>query len=331
MAEKSISIKQFYLETRERLNLRLMNGESGFFRQIVNLDIHRPGLALAGFLELFTYDRIQLLGNTEIRYLNSISSERRSEAIEKLFTYDIPCFIVTSDNPVPAELLKIAIRRYICIFATDMKTTKVTHQLTTYLDSKFAPQVAVHGSLVDVYGIGLLITGRSGIGKSEVSLDLVERGHRLVADDMVIMAKKGEDLLMGEGREISDHHIEVRGLGLIDVRRMFGIRGVRIHKRVEVEVHLVDWDPKAHYERTGLEDQTAVYLDVEIPKILLPINPGKNITVIAEIIALNQILKIYGHHTAKEFNRRLIERMKMQEKSHLARLKLSDFLEKDFE
>jgi HPr kinase/phosphorylase len=331
MAIKAISVEQFYVETRSRLKLRLMTSEAGFFRQIENLDVHRPGLALAGFVELFTFDRIQVLGNTEIRFLNTLSSSKRRLAVEKLMAYDIPCLIVTSGNEVPKELLIAATRNYTSVFASPLKTTKLVHQLSTYLDSKFAPRIAVHGSLVDIYGIGVLFTGRSGIGKSEISLDLVERGHRLVADDVVIVTKKGEDVLMGEGREISEHHLEVRGLGLVDIRRMFGIRGVRIQKRVEVEVNLVDWDPDAAYDRTGLDEEESTYLDVKIPRISLPINPGKNVTVIAETIALNQILKIYGYHTAKEFNRRLIERMKMQEKSHLARLKLSDFLEKDFE
>ena len=331
MDNKSITVEQFFSETKNRLKLKLMTNEAGFFRQIENFDIHRPGLALAGFVDLFTYDRIQLLGNTEIRFLKTLSPARRRKAIEQLLAYDIPCFIVTSNNPVPKELREIALRRYTCVFSSPFSTTKMQHQLSTYLDAKFAPQTAVHGSLVDVYGIGLLLTGRSGIGKSEITLDLVERGHRLVADDMVIITQKGEDVLMGEGREISEHHLEIRGLGFIDIRRMYGIRGVRIQKRVEVEVHLVEWNPKEQYDRTGLTEKNSEYLNVKIPRVILPVHPGKNITVIAETIALNQILKIYGHHSAKEFNRRLIERMKMQEKAHLARLKLSDYLEKDFE
>jgi HPr kinase/phosphorylase len=330
MSDKSISVEQFYDETRRRLQLHLVTSEAGFFKTIGNEDIHRPGLALAGFVELFTYDRIQVLGNTEIRFLNSLSSRKRREALERLLLYDIPCFIITSGNAVPRELIEIAIKGYMPVFYTPLKTTNLVHQLSTYLDSKFAPKTSVHGSLVDVYGIGLLITGRSGIGKSEITLDLVERGHRLVADDMVMITKKGEDVLMGEGREMAEHHLEIRGLGFIDIRRMFGIRGIRIQKRVEVEVHLVDWDNSVHYDRTGLEEVNATYLDVDIPKVLLPIHPGKNITVIAETIALNQILKIYGHHSAKEFNRRLIDRMKMREKAHLTRLKLSDYLEKGF-
>jgi HPr kinase/phosphorylase len=331
MSTNPISVEQFYIEMGERLQLSLQTTESGFYRPISSNDMHRPGLALAGFVELFTFDRIQLLGNTEIRFLNTLSRSRRQQAIEKLLAYEIPCFIVTAGNAVPPELVQIATRRYTCVFSSPIPTNNLQHNLTTYLDAKFSPRSSVHGTLVDVYGIGLLLTGKSGIGKSEIALDLVERGHRLVADDVVILSSKGADILMGESREISEHHLEIRGLGVIDIRRMFGIRGVRIQKRVEVEVHLVKWDPQAAYDRTGLSNQKASYLDVAIPKVMLPIHPGKNITVIAETIALNQILKIYGHHSAQEFNRRLIEKMKIQEKAHLARLKLTDYLEKDIE
>ena len=201
-----------------------------------------------------------------------------------------------------------------------------------HLQQIFAPRTSVHGTLVDVYGVGLLFTGSSGIGKSEIALDLVERGHRLVADDMVIITKKAEEILMGEGREISEHLIEVRGLGLIDVRQIFGIRGVRVHKRIEVEVQLVKFDPGADYDRIGLDEQITHILGVEIPLVVLPINPGKNITVIAETIALNQLLReVHGHHTPREFNRRLMEQLRRQERDHLRRLRMRNFLDKDFE
>ncbi|RMI04932.1 MAG: HPr kinase/phosphorylase [Calditrichaeota bacterium] len=326
-----LKVGQFYKQCREKLKLELLTSDAGFSREIVESDLHRPGLALAGFIDLFTYHRVQVLGNTEIRYLNSLTPEQRTESLERVLQFDIPCIILTDSNDPPPELLQIATRRYICVFRTSYATTIFSHLLSDYLQQVFAPTVSVHGTLVDVYGIGLLFTGRSGIGKSEIALDLVERGHRLVADDMVIITKKAEEILMGEGKDVSEHIIEVRGLGLVDVRQIFGIRAVRIHKRVEVEVNLVDFDPNADYDRTGLDEQTTEILGVEIPLVTLPINPGKNITVIAETIALNQLLKIYGHHTPTEFNRRLIEKMKRQEREHLRRLKTRDFLDKDFE
>jgi HPr kinase/phosphorylase len=251
--------------------------------------------------------------------------------MEKVLGYDIPCIIITDSNKIPREILPIAKKRKITILRTNYPTMEIFHSLGDYLNNEFAPKTTVHGTLVDVYGIGILFTGRSGIGKSEIALDLVERGHRLVADDLVIIIKKAEEILMGEGREIAEHHLEIRGLGLIDTRSTFGIRAVRVHKRVEVEVQLVEFDPKQDFDRTGLQEQFTSILDVKIPIVVLPMNPGKNITVIAETIALNQLLKIYGHYTPQEFNKKLIAKMKLQERKHLQELKMRDFLDKDFE
>ncbi|RMG64562.1 MAG: HPr kinase/phosphorylase [Calditrichaeota bacterium] len=331
MFKQSLSVEKLYRDCKKQLKLELLNSETGLQRKIEEPDLHRPGLALAGFIELFTYNRIQILGNTEIRYLRSLSPKKRRESLERVLQFEIPCIFVTDSNEPPRELLEIADRRYICVFRTSLATTIFMHLLSDYVQHQFAPRTTVHGTLVDVYGIGLLFTGRSGIGKSEIALDLVERGHRLVADDVVIITKKAEEILMGEGREIAEHHLEIRGLGLLDVRSMFGIRAVRVHKRVEVEVHLVDFNPNEDYDRTGLDHQTTNILGVEIPLVVLPINPGKNITVIAETIALNQLLRIYGHHTPEEFNQRLIEQMKRKERQHLMQLKMRDFLDKDFE
>ncbi len=331
MLKKTLTVGTFFADNRKKLKLQLLNSESGFDRIISSSELNRPGLALAGFLDLFTYDRIQILGNTEIRYLFSLSLEKRRESLEKLFQFELPCIIVTENNKVPDELLKIATRCQISVFRSRFKTTELMHYLSDYLNNEFAPRTTVHGTLVDVYGIGILFTGRSGIGKSEIALDLIERGHRLVADDVVIITKKAEEILMGEARELAEHHLEIRGLGLIDTRAIFGVRAVRVHKRVEVEVQLVDFDPNMDYERVGLDENTTTILGVEIPLVVLPINPGKNITVIAETIALNQLLKIYGHHTAKEFNKRLLEKMREQERKHLLKLKMRDFLDKDFE
>ncbi|GAB4381238.1 MAG: HPr(Ser) kinase/phosphatase [Calditrichia bacterium] len=331
MQRPYITVGQFYTENCQKLKLQLLNSNAGFERLITTPELHRPGLALSGFLDVFTYDRIQILGNTEIQYLFSLPEAERRERLEKVLSYDIPCLIIMNNNDFPPELLSICTRRQICLFRTKFSRTVFSHYLVDYLNNKFAPTITVHGTLVDVYGIGILFTGRSGIGKSEIALDLVERGHRLVADDVVIITKKAEEILMGEGREIAEHHLEIRGLGLIDTRNIFGIRSVRVHKRIEVEVQLVDFDPNVDYDRTGLDEQTTTILGVEIPLVVLPINPGKNITVIAETISLNHLLKIYGHHPAKEFNKRLMEKMRQQERQHLLELKMRDFLDKDFE
>lgn len=331
MLKRTLTVGTLYSDNKKRLKLQLLNSKAGLSRTISTPQLHRPGLALSGFLDLFTYDRIQILGNTEIQYLQSLSPEKRKNSLQKVLAFELPCIFLTDNNKAPEELLPIADERKICVFSSKYPTMEFFHYLGDYLGNEFAPKTTVHGTLVDVYGIGILFTGRSGIGKSEIALDLIERGHRLVADDVVIITKKAEEILMGEGRELAEHHLEIRGLGLIDTRSTFGIRAVRVHKRVEVEVQLVDFDPQADYDRSGLDEMETTILGVKIPLVILPINPGKNITVIAETIALNQLLKIYGHHTPKEFNKRLIAKMKEQEKKHLLELKMRDFLDKDFE
>ncbi len=198
-----------------------------------------------------------------------------------------------------------------------MSTTPFIHELTAYLDDIFAPASTTHGSLVDVYGVGLLFTGRSGIGKSECALDLVERGHRLVADDVVTIKRRHENVLIGSANKVLGHHIEIRGVGIIDLQKVFGIRAIRFQKRIEVEVHLEEWQDGSDYERTGLEDRLATLLGVQIPLVTVPIYPGKNITVIAEVIALNYLVKSYGFDAALEFDRKLSEIMTQN-----ARLKL---------
>ncbi|MCD6374017.1 MAG: HPr kinase/phosphorylase [Caldisericaceae bacterium] len=324
-----ITVRTLLRENQERLKLQLICSENGLNRKIVSSEIHRPGLALSGFVELFTWDRIQILGNTEVRYLQSLPPRQLARSVDRFMEFEIPAIIVTNNNEIPEYLVQVATRRFISVFSTPLSTTRLVHLLSEYLEEKFAPRISMHGSLVDVYGIGILFTGRAGIGKSEVALDLVERGHRLVADDLVIITKQSEEVLIGKGREIAEHILEVRGVGLIDVRRIFGIRGVRMQKRVEVEVKLVDWEKTREYERTGLEDNFTEILGVEIPQVILPINPGKNITVIAETIAMNHLLKTYGYHAAREFNQRL--RDYMMHKDEVPIYQDRDYLKKDKE
>jgi len=292
------------------LGLKIVAGEKGLDRTINSSDTNRPGLALAGFVELFTVDQVQLLGNTESEYLRSLSQEKRFQALEIIYQFHMPCVIVTGRGLVLSELEELAEKRNIPLLRSEFSTAKFNHLLHFYLDDVFAPQVTQHGTLVDVHGIGLLFTGRSAIGKSEVGLDLVERGHRLVADDSVIITRKVQGILMGGSPEVLQDHMEIRGIGILDVKRMFGIGGTRRQKRVEVVVNLVDWDEEFDYERVGLEDRTRTILGVEIPEVTVPLFPGKNITVIVEAIALNYLLRLDGYHPAREFNRELLRKMR---------------------
>jgi HPr kinase/phosphorylase len=319
-----LQVGTFFQDMQERLSLKLLNTPKGLVREIRQKDLHRPGLALAGFIDLFTFDRVQVLGNTEVRYLNSLNREEQQKSLERIFGFEIPCLIVTNSNQIPEDVTRLADLAGVSIFLTPLTTTELTHLLSDYLDHKFAPTVTLHGSLVDVYGTGMLFTGRSGIGKSEVALDLVERGHRLVSDDLVTVTRTADNVLMGHGSELLKHFMEIRGIGIIDVGRMFGVRAVRLQKRIETEVELVDWSDEQDYERTGMEDTFKEYLGVKIPWVRLPIFPGKNITVLAETIALNLHLKVYGFHPAKQFSEALSDAMRV-------RTQLESYLEKDFE
>ncbi len=323
-----LTVQKLYRDNKEKLKLQLLNNEASFQRVIVEGDLNRPALALTGFVEVFTYKRVQVIGNTEHAYLRKLTNTQRKRAIQTVLSFEIPCIIVTENNNPPPELIEISNEKGVSIFRTPYKTTRLMHLLSNYMDEQFAPHITVHGSLVDVYGIGMLFTGRSGIGKSEIALDLVERGHRLVADDVVNISRKAEGILIGTASEMLQHHMEIRGLGIVDVRSVFGIRSIRLQKRVEVEVQLEEWNDSEEYERLGLDEMTRTILDVEIPVVKLPIFPGKNITVIAEVIALHQLLKIYGHHPAREFNEQLIK--KMQEKATQEKY-LKDYLDRDFE
>jgi HPr kinase/phosphorylase len=292
------------------LALDLVAGHGGVGNVLSTSDVHRPGLALAGFLGLFTFDRVQVLGNTEMLYLGSFTPEGRRTRIETIYQFDIPCIVITDDNEVLPMMVELSNARQIPLLKTPYSTTKFAHLFAFHLDDVFSPRTAIHGSLVDVYGIGLLFVGKSGIGKSEIAIDLVERGHRLVADDVVLVSRKVQGFVVGSSGETVRDHIEIRSLGILNVRNMFGVRAVRMQKRVEVVVKLVEWDGSAVYDRIGLDEDWVSILDIEIPQVTVPIYPGKNITVIAEAIALNYQLKIQGYDTAQEFNRRLIERMK---------------------
>lgn len=311
MSELSIN---FLLKTfGQQLRLRLLAGPNGQERTINSSDINRPSLALTGFIEVFSFDTVQLLGNHELEYLRHLPKARRRQALEIIYQFDLPCVIITGKGHLPRELKELADQANIPLIRSDFNTAQFTHLLHYYLDDLLAPQVTLHGTLVDVDGVGLLFTGRSAIGKSEVGLDLVERGHRLVADDTVRISRKSQGILVGECPPVLREHMEIRGLGIINVKRLFGIRSIRRQKRVEVMVQLADWDQRLEYERIGLEYKAHTILGVEIPEVSVPLFPGKNITVISETIALNYLLRLDGYNAAQEFNNNLIQQMQQEQ------------------
>jgi HPr kinase/phosphorylase len=325
----TLTVELFYEKTSKKFDLKLCSKKNGFSREINETNLHRPGLALAGFLDLFPFQRIQIFGNTEFSYLAQLDSEKRRESLERIFNYSVPCIITTDNNEPFPEMLEFSDQYDISIFASSFSTTKLVYLISDFLDDQFSSQISIHGSFVDVYGVGMLFVGEAGIGKSEVALDLVERGHRLVADDVVIFTKKGEGILMGSGTDLVQHSMEIRGVGIIDVRSIFGIRSIRFQKRLEIIIELEIWDEKADYTRTGLENSVKSVMNIDIPYVKLPIVPGKNITVISEVIALNYLLKHYGYDAAKELQKRLASKIKEKNKENFDRS--VDYFEHDFE
>ena len=308
---EAVSVARLFEDQRHELQLETLTESLASRREITVSDIHRPGMALMGFVENFLPERIQIVAQTELTYLATLSPRGVREAIDRLFQFEMPLIVVCKALEVPPYLLQRANECQVPVLRTPRSTTPFIHSMTAYLDHVFAPQLTVHGDLVDVYGVGLLFTGRSAIGKSETALDLVERGHRLVADDVVTITRRHGDLLIGTGNQLLRHHMEIRGLGIIDVQAVFGIRAIRLQKRVEVEVKLVEWSQEEDYERIGIDERRTRYLGIDIPLVRVPISPGKNITVIAEVIALNYLVKVTGGYSpAERLNQHLIQLMK---------------------
>jgi HPr kinase/phosphorylase len=307
---QSLSAARLFEEQQSDLELELLTETVASRRDITVADLHRPGMALMGFVENFLPERIQILGQTELSYLAQLSDADAREAIDRLFQFTMPCIMVAKGLTVPTYLIERANELQCPVMSTPQSTTPFIHSLTAYLDAVFSESTTLHGSLVDVYGVGLLLTGKSGIGKSECALDLVERGHRLVADDAVKVTRRHGNVLIGTGDQLLRHHMEIRGIGIIDVQSVFGIRSIRMQKRIEVQCDLRIWEPGHEYERTGLDEQKSNVLGLEIPLVIVPIVPGKNITVIAEVVALNYLTRAYGYHPAEKLNRHLLELMK---------------------
>ncbi len=307
-----LRLRDFLSRRGAALQLEILTGDQGLDRALTDAEVASPGLALAGYTGRFAPNRLHVFGETEITYLGGLSAEQRQRALEHFFAFELPVVFVTKGQEAPAELLELARQRGVPVLRTPLKTAEFYRLIKPIVEDAFAPRTTLHGSLADVYGVGLLFVGRSGIGKSECVLDLVERGHRLVADDVVQVTRRGTDVLIGRGHELAGHHMEIRGIGLIDIPALFGVRSVRQQKRIEVVVQLEDWETTKDAERTGLTHQETVILGVSVPRMVVPLNPGKNITVISEVVAMMHLLRYSGVDVAAAFNERLIKRMKEQ-------------------
>ena len=270
-------------------------------------DLNRPGMQFCGFYEYFAFERPQVIGKVEMTYLETMDGPARRMMLKKYFSYDIPCVIICRGMVPPEDLLEAARSRNIAVYQTNMVTTKFTFTLINFLNRCLAPRVTRHGVLVDVYGVGVLITGESGVGKSEAALELVKRGHQLVADDVVDICKVSDNRLVGECPEMVRHFMEIRGIGIIDIRAMYGVGAVSMSKSIDLIMHMEKWVEGKEYDRLGLAEETTTILGVKIPHQLTPVRPGRNMAIIIEVAARNLSLKKLGYSAAQELDRRMNE------------------------
>lgn len=296
-----------------KFKLELISGEEGINRPVTTSDISRPGLEMAGFFDYYPEDRLQLLGRTELTFFSMLNEEDRIVRMQRLCTDVTPGIIITRGLEIPEELIEASEQEAVPVMRSNLKTTQLVSRLTNYLEIALAPTIAIHGVLVDVYGVGVLITGQSGVGKSETALELVKRGHRLVADDCVEIRQEDQESLVGNSPPLIEHLLEIRGLGIIDVMTLFGAGAVRSYKRITMCIHLENWDQNKRYDRLGLDEDKMKIFDVEIPKLTIPVRPGRNLAVIIEVAAMNFRLKKMGVNAAKQFTQRLQETIKDHE------------------
>jgi len=287
------------------LRLTLLAGKHGLSRRVSSARIQKPGLVLAGYTDYLHRERIQVFGNTEMSYYGTLPRERRVELIRAFFGQDVSCLVVTKDLEVPPEIAAAAEEAGVPLLRSSHLSSTFIENIQSYLEDQLTASTSMHGVLLDVLGVGILLLGKSGIGKSEIALDLVMRGHRLVADDIVDVKRRTQDSVVGSGSEIIKHHMEIRGLGIINIKDLFGVAAIRERKKIEIVLELVEWDPSVEYDRLGVDDRKFRILDVEIPMLVVPVRPGRNMTTIIEVAARNHLLKLQGHHSAREFQERL--------------------------
>jgi HPr kinase/phosphorylase len=301
----SIKISRLLEDSDYDLRLQLVTGDKGLDKRISSSRIQKPGLALTGFTEHLHPERVQVFGNTEISYLETLPEPRQREVLTNLLHSELACIVVTKNLEIPQPLIDSCERAEVTLMKTTLLSSTFIQQVQSFLDEALTASASLHGVLMDVFGVGILLLGKSGIGKSEIALDLVMRGHRLVADDIVDVTRRKPGNIYGAGNPIIKHHMEIRGLGIINIKDLFGIAAVRDRKKIELVIELVEWDPLQEYDRLGVEEQKFSVVGVEIPLAVVPVRPGRNMTTIIEVAARNHLLKLQGHHSAREFAERL--------------------------
>jgi HPr kinase/phosphorylase len=307
----SVFVQELEHDREHHLGLTLMAGRKGLKKKVTHPQIQKMGLAVTGFTEFVAPERLQIIGNTEMAYLRTLASDLQEKVIHQICSLELSCLVITRNLEVPELLLEEADKKDIPVFRTNLSTTDFIERITKFLEEKLASTCSIHGVLMDVFGVGILILGRSGIGKSECALDLILRGHRLVADDMVYIQKRSPSALIGSGFEVIQHHMEIRGLGIINIRSLFGVEAIRERKKIELVLELMEWDNQREYDRLGFEEEKYPILDVELPVLRIPVTPARNLTTIIEVAARNHLLKVMGYDSALEFEKKLL--LKMEE------------------
>jgi HPr kinase/phosphorylase len=309
------SVEDFYQRHHEILGLELVAGKQGLRRPIKVPEAHRPGLSLAGYLKSHAKRRIVVFGKVEIEYVNDLDPSIRVERLTPILGADVPAVIVARRYRPPKELVQLCNERGIPLMRTDMITMNLLNKLTHLLTEEFAPSMNCHGTLVEVFGVGVLIQGDSSVGKSEAALGLIERGHRLISDDIVKVRKRENIYLEGSGADLTRHHMEIRGIGIINVAHLYGAVCVRDYKSIDLVVKLESWDDQIFYDRVGLDEKFCDMLGIKVPHHVLPVKPGRDVVLLLETIALNHRLKAMGYNSAKEFNAKLLQMIALKQQA----------------
>jgi HPr kinase/phosphorylase len=305
----SLIVQELEQDQEHHLELTLMAGRKGLKKKITHSQVQKMGLALTGFIQFINPERLQVIGNTEMAYFKTLTSEMQEKVIHQICSLPLSCLIITRSLEIPELLLREADGKGIPLFRTNLRSFDFIERITRFLEEKLASTSSLHGVLMDVFGVGLLILGKSGIGKSECALDLILRGHQLVADDMVHIQKRSPTTVIGSGFEVIQHHMEIRGLGIINIRSLFGVEAIRERKKIELVLELMEWDNHREYDRLGFEEEKFSILGVELPMLRIPVTAARNLTTIIEVAVRNHLLKVMGFDSALEFEKKLLQKM----------------------
>ncbi len=310
--KQSVPVSRLLEHMTHDLDFEMLAGYQGTNKPVYTWDVNRPGLALSGYLDYFANDRVQILGNTEIHFMERMASSELAMRLMNMFAFEVPAFVLSRNLTPRPVFLDMCNRNGVPVLRSAMSTDEVISRIILFLTQEFAPETVLHGTAVDVYGVGCLIVGKPGIGKSESALELVERGHRLIADDLIELKRRREDYLYAQTNNIIKHHMELRGVGIVDVRAVFGVGSVRTFKRIGLLVELEEWNADANYDRTGLTKNYVDILGVRIPCLRIPVRPGRNIAIIIEVAALDHRLKELGTNSALQLNEDIMKNNRMQ-------------------